>query len=425
MNEKIKALLKQARDIAEAAEKEGRDFTADERVKVAGLLEEARDLKAKVKEQEGDAALKAAIGELDQEFVAAAQESKGKSPAQSGQGKTIGEQFIKSQAWNAWLKQIAPSGHVTDSQKGLSSPPVEFKGLFKDLVTGSSVISAGAFVQTENSGIYEPLGRYPSTVMDLVAKRATTSDLVEFVRQTVQVQQAAATAESNVTDYTAYPGEVSGKKPEGKMGFEKVQAPVKTIAVWVPATKRALSDASQIRGIIDQELRDDLNEELENQILNGDGNGENFTGILNTSGVLTQPFATDILTTTRQAITSVRVTGKARPTAWVMNPSDWETIELLKDGENRYYWGGPMVQGPHQLWGVPVVETPAIASGSALLGDFRKAVLWDRESASIQVSDSHSDFFIRNMIAILAELRAAMGVIRPAAFCEVDLTSGS
>jgi hypothetical protein len=52
-------------------------------------------------------------------------------------------------------------------------------------------------------------------------------------------------------------------------------------------------------------------------------------------------------------------------------------------------------------------------------------VLWDREQAMISVSDSHADFFIRNLVAILCELRAAMGIIRPTAFVEIDLTSGS
>jgi HK97 family phage major capsid protein len=59
------------------------------------------------------------------------------------------------------------------------------------------------------------------------------------------------------------------------------------------------------------------------------------------------------------------------------------------------------------------------------MGDFRKAVVWDREQANIQVSNSHEDFFIRNMVAILAEMRAAFGVIRPTAFCVIDLESGS
>jgi HK97 family phage major capsid protein len=295
----------------------------------------------------------------------------------------------------------------------------------KDLITGADDTSAGAFVQIDYTNIYEPLGRYPLSILDLISMRQTTSDLVEFVRQTQRVQEATPVQEANVTDYTGATGEISGEKPEGAMGWEKVQEPVKTIAVWVPATKRALSDAAQIRGIIDQELRDDLNEELEDQIINGDGVGENFTGIFNTSGILAQAWDTDILTTTRKAITTLWVTGRTMPTAWVLNPQDWETIELLQDNDGRYYWGGPMVQGRRMLWGYPVVQSQTVTQGTGLLGNWRKAVMWDREAASIQVSDSHSDFFIRNMIAILAELRAAFGLIRPSGFVEVDLESGS
>ena len=231
--------------------------------------------------------------------------------------------------------------------------------------------------------------------------------------------------EANVTDYSGATGEVSGIKPEGAMAFEKVQEPVKTIAVWIPATKRALSDAAQLRGLIDQELRDDIAEELENQILNGDGIGENFTGLANTANVLVQVFNTDIITTTRQAITNLLVNGKQNPTAWVLNPNDWETIDLLQDLAGRYYWGGPMAQGQKTLWGVPVVQSFLQTQGTAWLGNWSKAVLWDREQTTISVSDSHADFFIRNMIAILAEMRGAFGVIRPSGFVEVDLAGGS
>jgi HK97 family phage major capsid protein len=72
------------------------------------------------------------------------------------------------------------------------------------------------------------------------------------------------------------------------MTFQVVTETVKTIAEWVPATKRGLADASQLRGLIDQELRDDLAETEEDQIVNGSGSGENLRGILNTSGIQAQ-----------------------------------------------------------------------------------------------------------------------------------------
>jgi HK97 family phage major capsid protein len=125
--------------------------------------------------------------------------------------------------------------------------------------------------------------------------------------------------------------------------------------------------------------------------------------------------------TARKAITNLLINGRTIPTAWVLNPLDWETIDLLTDNEGRFHFGGPMAMGQRTLWGVPVVQSFFQPQGTGLLANWRKAVLWDREQATISVSDSHSDFFIRNMVAILAEMRAAFGVIRPSAFCEVDL----
>jgi HK97 family phage major capsid protein len=327
--------------------------------------------------------------------------------------KTLGQTFVNDEAIQSWLKQVAPSGHVNEKAR-LQSPPVQMNALMKALVTGVSDTSAGALVRTD----YAPLVAYPFrelTVRDLVTMGTTGTDLIEYPRVTGYTNNAAPVAEA--TDVN------TGAKPESDMALEKVTTAVKTIAHWIPATKRSLADAGQVRTLIDNFLRYGLEEELEDQIINGNGTGENFTGILNTTGTQTQAYDTSLLTTTRKARTLVKVTGRARPTAYVFHPNDWEDFDLLQDGENRYYFGGPSVLGNPRLWGVPVVETEAATEGVGILGDWRQIVIWDREQASITVSDSHADFFIRNLVAILAEMRAAMGVLRPAAFVEIDLTA--
>ncbi len=419
LREQLKEKLEMARGIAVKAEQEDRDFTADEREQIRAVMEEAADLKAKLKQLESDEQLK-----NDLRALAGIE---GSVPENQGSRKSIGEKFVTDPAWQNWLKSVAPSGVLNDRMR-VQSPPVKFGSLFgqKAVVTGASDTSAGAFVETDYTGIYEPIGRWPLSVRDLISVRQTTSDLVSFVRQTTQVTQATPVQETNVTTYTGSTGEISGKKPEGNLEFTPVTAPVRTVAVWIPVTKRALSDAAQVRSLIDQELRDDVNEELENQIFNGDGTGENFTGLDATAGTLLQAYNTDILTTTRQAVTTLAVTGRTlTPTAWVFHPSDWETVELLQDANNRYYYAGPLNQGPPRLWGIPIVQSFFVPAGTAWLADWRKAVLWDRQQASISVSDSHEDFFIRNMVAILCELRAAFGVTKPQAFIKVDLTPGS
>jgi HK97 family phage major capsid protein len=417
LKELLKKLLLDARAICDLAEKEKRDFTAEEREQVGKLLAEAKSLKDQIKQEEGDAALKQAVLDLGAGVELAEAKGAPQPSVRPGRGPTIGEQFVNSPEWKAWLKSVAPSGSIPDSRKGLQSPPVEFK----ELISGADVTSAGAFVTPDYTGIYEPIGRYPVTLRNLISVRQTTSDTVEFVRQTAQVTQAAPTPEANVKEPTGATGEITGEKPQGEISFERVYETVKTIAVYVGATKRALSDAAQIRGIIDQELREDLIDELENQLFNGNGVGENFTGLNNQTGTLIQAFNTNQLITCRQAITTLLVTGRQSPTAFVFHPTDWEAVDLLRDTTGRFLRGDPFGAGPNTLWGVPVVQSFHHTAGTAWLANWRKAVLWDRQQATISATDSHSDWFIRNLVAILAEMRAAFGLIRPSAFINIEL----
>lgn len=346
-------------------------------------------------------------------------------PGQTGQPvdrRSLGQRFVEGQAFKDWFGRMAPSGQMPESVKGFNSGSLmSFRG-FRDLemnaalLTGVSDTSAGAMVRTQYYPELTELGRRPLTIRDIITNLQTDTDLIEYVRVTTETNNAAPVAEA-----TAASGS-SGVKPESDLAFEKVTTSVKTIAHWIPATKRALSDAAQLRGLIDSFLRYGLEEELEDQIVQGSGSGENFTGIDNTTGVQTQAYDTGLLKTARKARTLVKTVGRRTPNAYIMNPIDWEAFDLLVDNETRYYFGGPTVLGTPRLWGLPVIESEAVPQGKAFVGDFRTCVLWDREQANISISDSHSDFFIRNLVAILGEMRAAFGILKPNAIVEVDLT---
>jgi HK97 family phage major capsid protein len=93
-------------------------------------------------------------------------------------------------------------------------------------------------------------------------------------------------------------------------------------------------------------------------------------------------------------------------------------------GNGHYYSGGPFSVTPQVMWGVPLVPSPAMAQGTVLIGDFAAgAQLFIREGVSVLLSDSDQDDFIKNEVTLLGEMRAALAVWRPAAFCTVDLTA--
>lgn len=367
------------------------------------------------------------------QFPGSQPESRGDASVQ--QISSLGAAFTENDGFKSWMQHISHDGRISDGMRFGNSPPIKMGSLLggrganaeylvqqmgemKTLVTGASSTQGGAFILTDNRNIVDQ-GTWarPLTIRDMITVLPTTSDTIDYVRFGTPTNNAAPVAEATATSGS------SGTKPESALAFSRVTETIKTIAHWIPITRQALADAPQMRAIIDSFLRYGLDEELEDQIISGDGTGENFTGILNTSGTTAQAFDTDLLTTTRRARTKVRVTGRATPTAYVMHPNDWEDIDLLQDNEARYYFGGPSVIGNPRLWGLPVIESEGMTEGTAVVADWRMAVLWDRMATQILVSDSHSDFFVRNLLVILAELRAGFGIIRPAAFVEIDLTA--
>lgn len=419
--EKLKAALLKMRGLADTVEQEGRDFTVEERNQLKGWMEEAKVARAKLDEARGDADLIKAIAELGADIPeatpGAASRAKGNA-GPAGKGLSLGDQFLNAGEYQGWLKAIAPDGRIPDSMKGLRSPTIGFK----DLLTGASDTSAGAMVVGDQTQIIVPYGRRPLTLFDIITQGTTSSDTVEYVRVTGETNNAA-----NVAEATAA-GDGSGVKPESAMTLARITEPVKTTAHWIPATKRALSDAGQLRTLIDNFLRYGLMEEWEDQAVNGDGVGENFTGLDTVSGTQDQNWDTNILVTTRKAKTKVRTVGRRIPTAYVLNPTDWETIQLTRDesggaGTGGFLFGSPTGLQAQTLWGLPVVECEAVPQGWGWVGAFNQIVYWNREQAAIQVSDSHADFFIRNLVAILAEQRGAYGILKPDAFVEMDLTA--
>lgn len=429
IRERIKSALMAAQAIAAKADDEKRDFTDTERAEVTAKINEANDLKTQLKTADADAKMRATLAGLgDDVDLNDAAAAKGRPDGFRGTGgKSLGEHFTTSEEYKALLA-TAPGGAFS-KQHRVQTRPVGYEKLLpergqKQVITGGGATSGGSLVWPEFLGLQVGLYAFerPLMLRDLVTKGTTQSDTIEYVRVTGVTNSAAPVPEATTTDGT------TGVKPESGMATQRITTPVRTIAHWIPVTKRALSDAAQIRTLIDNFLAYGLEEALEGQMVAGDGTGENLTGLANTSGVQAQLFDTDVLTTLRKAKTLVRLVGRSIPTAYLLNPRDLEGLDLLKDAMGRFYFGGP--QGTinnnngittTQVWSLPVIETEAVPQGTAYVGDWRKVILWDREQASITMSDSHASFFVQNLVAILAEMRVAFGVIQPNAFVHVAL----
>jgi HK97 family phage major capsid protein len=337
------------------------------------------------------------------------------------EGKRVspGDQFVNSSeyrelklsgAFNSKLNRVAFAVQLKEGTSLIE---------WKDLLRGSTATSGGAFVPNDLRPGYVELLQRELGLLDVIPRSQTNSDTIEYVREDTFTNSAAMVAEATATTGT------TGLKPESTLEYSVQTATVRTLAHWVPVTNRMLSDAPAIRGIINSRLLLGLDLILEDQALEGDGTGENFTGILNTGGINIQGKGTDnVADAVFKARTQVRVTGKGRPTAVVLHPNDWEAVRLMRENAasatlGNYLMGPPSQVGAVTLWGIPVIESEAITENTGLIGDFRMGcMLFDREEAAIRVG-TIDDQFVRNMQTILAELRAAFVVWRPAMFTKI------
>lgn len=295
----------------------------------------------------------------------------------------------------------------------------EMKSLMtKTLLTGAIDGQPVFLLPDLQQGIVEGFARIANNIVGLCTVGTTDNDTVDWIQENQPTWNAAETPEAVNADKTA--GDASSTAPESAVTFTREETTVKEIKHYIPATKRALADIGQLRTIADQELLYGLDKRLNGQVMNGDGTGENLTGILNTSGILTQARGTDPqVEALHKAFTQLLLQGYDNVTV-AIHPSDWETIRLAKDANGQYYYGPPALAGTQTIWGRPVVLTQHLTAGTAVAADFKRScTVWLRAGASIVATDSHSDWFLKGIIAILASMRAAFAVVRPKGVCEV------
>jgi HK97 family phage major capsid protein len=306
-----------------------------------------------------------------------------------------------------------PEGAQTNLVLGSIMTREEFRDALR-FRAGLDLASGQAMVTPEFSLIPPvELPVRPVKLIDLIDVQTTDTDAVVWGQQTARVLAAAPT-----------PTGVNA--PQATMAFQRQTAQVRRIPVLLTVPKEVLADEGRLQGILDKQLLADARLTVEFQALDGDGTGENFTGILQTAGIgssakLHGDYDLDPI---HRGITYVRLHLFDDPDAIGLHPTDLEHIMLQKDNYGRYIFEPSDEQS--SIWGFKAVTTPVFTAGNALVGSYRMgATMWLREDVVITATDGYTDvasgtnYFSAGLLAILAQVRAAYAVERPFAFCEV------
>jgi HK97 family phage major capsid protein len=304
--------------------------------------------------------------------------------------KSLGELFVASKAMTDRRGSVGPEAHL------------EFD--LKTLLT----TTAGWAPEVVRSDRLVEFATRPIQVADLIPQTTTSQAAVKYMEETTFTNAAAETAEGS-------------PYPESALAFTEKLSPVQKIPTFIPVTDEQLEDVPRVRGIIENRLAFMIRQRLDLQILAGNGTAPNLRGILNVVGIQTQAKGTDpVPDAIYKAIVKVNTVGQAAANAVLLHPNDWQDIRLLRTADGIYLWGSPSEAGPERIWGLRVAQAQAATENTGVVGDFANfSELAVRSGIDVQVSNSHSDFFIRGQLAIRADIRAALVWYRPTAFCTV------
>jgi len=405
--EKLAALIKAAREVAEKAKGENRALTPEEQTDLDGKMAEINQLKADIAAGEKSAATLAALDQMAAEIPGDAKPGGDERPA-----KSLGEHFVK----HAHARMIETKGQ---SNVTVGAPEfVPSKAATDSHAVGGWTDGVPYLTDFDRTVVQAP--RIRLTIDDLLAQGTVSGNAISYLVEGALEGGFATVAEG-------------GAKPQ--MHFvnptQKTDA-LKKIAGFIDLTDEFLEDAEFLKSEIDIRLLYELAYIQEQQLLNGNGTGQNILGVLNRSGVQTEASAgpTDNFDAVFRAMTKVETNAQLPVDGLVVHPNDYQRFRLTKDGNQQYYGGGPfagqyandglVLQPP--LWAQKTVVTPAIAEGTVAVGSWKlAATAYRKGGVRVESATQHASNFTSNLVTIRAEVRRALAVRKPLGFCKVAL----
>jgi HK97 family phage major capsid protein len=339
--------------------------------------------------------LDARILQLEQRAV-----SRGGGPG-GGDAETIGALVTGHDGWKAFRSGAPSSGHISIGSFHNKATIISPGGQNQPLVPDMRV-----------PGIVGP-GQFPLGVRDGLSVMRTESNLVQFTLETSFTNAAGM-----------QPGEGTAK-PESAMTFSLQNAAVQTLAHWIPVSRQVLDDSVSLQDYLNQRLVYGLKLVEENQLLNGNGIGQNLKGLVTSATPYAGGSSGSLLDVLGSALAQVEASGY-KPDRVILHPQDAWQLYLIKTTYGEYVYSNPLVATQPQVWSVPITTSISMQRGAFLVGAFKMAAaIWDRWDATIEVSREHQDFFVKNLVAILCEERLALTVFRPSALIYGTFPVGS
>ena len=213
--------------------------------------------------------------------------------------------------------------------------------------------------------------------------------------------------------------------------------PVKKVTALWKQSDEIPTDAPRFVSHVNSRADYRLDVKCEDQLVSGSGVGNNITGLVNTSGIMTASAAGYNLAFIESLLDKKTAIRKATPRFTVdtllVADEDYDTLKKLRNSSDQYVLGGPtgVVYGNQPtigdiLWRtIRIVPTPALTSGTSILGAFRAgATVYEHVTGRrFDVGYDGTDFS-HGLVSFRAYQRFVLAVEYPAAFCKYTVGGG-
>jgi HK97 family phage major capsid protein len=176
-------------------------------------------------------------------------------------GPSVGQMLIESEGFKALRTGARSTGQI------------RIGSFHKTAIVNATGQNQPLVADARVPGVVGP-GQQRLSVRDLLPQFPTSSNLVQFTRESSQTNAAASQ-----TGGSPNSGE-NIAKAESALAFQLENAAVQTIATWIPASRQILDDAPSLQAYINSRLRYFLKLEEERQLLSGSGSGNDLSGLI-------------------------------------------------------------------------------------------------------------------------------------------------
>lgn len=271
-------------------------------------------------------------------------------------------------------------------------------GVSMHLKAATDVVTGVTIADVDRSIAPQPTRR---AVADYFTTATISGNAITYFLQGAYEGTPAVTAES-------------AKKPQNSTSFTGTTLALSKIAAYIKETDEILYDAPFLASEVQNALVYQIGK-VEDTTVVGAITGTSGIGVAEYDANNNETLADGIL----QAILGIKGGSAYDASVVLVNPADLYALMSAKDSNQQYIGGGYFTGAygngqyamPTTIWGVPVVASSDITSGTAIVAAREAVKIWKKGGIDVRLFEQNEDDAIYNRVTLVGEERLACAVV--------------